>query len=54
MARKHGGKQGKSRSQPRGVNRKDASMKKWNRLEDIPMDEEDECTCSHQPEHIGS
>ncbi|GJE88396.1 Sas10 C-terminal domain-containing protein [Phanerochaete sordida] len=42
MARRHGAKQSKSRSQPRGVNRKDATIKRWNRPEDIPMDEEDE------------
>ncbi|KIP02899.1 hypothetical protein PHLGIDRAFT_32022 [Phlebiopsis gigantea 11061_1 CR5-6] len=46
MARKHGAKPKQSRSLPRSVNRKDASMKKWNKLEDIPMDEEDEFQAS--------
>ncbi|KAJ7600993.1 Sas10 C-terminal domain-containing protein [Mycena floridula] len=28
-------------SKPRGVNREDAKMKKWNKASDVPMDEED-------------
>lgn len=49
MARRHGAKEIKPRLQPRGVNKKDASMKKWNKLSDIPMDEEDKCVSPYIP-----
>ncbi|TFK52293.1 hypothetical protein OE88DRAFT_1657479 [Heliocybe sulcata] len=32
----------KANNKPRGINRKDSKMNKWNTVEDIPMDEEDE------------
>lgn len=45
MARHSSGSKGRGRSLPRPVNRKDGTMKRWNKPEDIPMDEEDQCTC---------
>ncbi|KAI0693985.1 Sas10 C-terminal domain-containing protein [Cytidiella melzeri] len=42
MARRHGNKGALQRSKPRPVNRKDGTMKRWNKPSDIPMDEEDQ------------
>ncbi|KAI0084824.1 Sas10 C-terminal domain-containing protein [Irpex rosettiformis] len=42
MARRHGNKPSTKRSKPRPVDRKDSSIKRWNKPSDIPMDEEDQ------------
>ncbi|CDO68259.1 hypothetical protein BN946_scf184842.g22 [Trametes cinnabarina] len=42
MVRRRSGKGKAAHSKPRGVNRKDSKMVKWNTAEDIPMDEEDQ------------
>ena len=47
MARRHASKGTAKRSKPRPVDRKDSSIKRWDKLSDIPLDEEDQCTCPH-------
>ncbi|KAI0357424.1 hypothetical protein OH77DRAFT_1422279 [Trametes cingulata] len=42
MVRRRSGKGKAAHSKPRGVDKKDSKMKRWNRAEDIPMDEEDQ------------
>ncbi|KAI0373750.1 hypothetical protein BV20DRAFT_962324 [Pilatotrama ljubarskyi] len=42
MVRRRSGKGKAAHSKPRSVDRKDNKMKRWNRAEDIPMDEEDQ------------
>ncbi|RDX50301.1 hypothetical protein OH76DRAFT_1455485 [Lentinus brumalis] len=42
MVRRRSGKAKAAHSKPRGVDRKDSKMKRWNKASDIPMDEEDQ------------
>ncbi|KZT27417.1 hypothetical protein NEOLEDRAFT_1240361 [Neolentinus lepideus HHB14362 ss-1] len=42
MVRRRSTKVIKANSKPRGLNRKESKINKWNTVEDIPMDEEDE------------
>ncbi|KAI0632439.1 Sas10 C-terminal domain-containing protein [Trametes polyzona] len=42
MVRRRSGKGKAAHSKARGVDRKDSKINKWNRAEDIPMDEEDQ------------
>lgn len=46
MVRRRSGKAKAAHSKPRGVDRKDSKMKRWNKASDIPMDEEDQCAFS--------
>ena len=43
MVRRRSGKGKAAQHKPRGVDRKDGKMKRWNKASDIPMDEEDHC-----------
>ena len=43
MVRRRSGKGKAAQHKPRGVDRKDGKMKRWNKASDIPMDEEDQC-----------
>lgn len=44
MPRRHGGSKGTPRSkQQRPLNRKQGSMKRWEKSSDVPLDEEDQC-----------
>ncbi|RPD77455.1 hypothetical protein L226DRAFT_610763 [Lentinus tigrinus ALCF2SS1-7] len=42
MVRRRSGKAKAAHSKPRGVDRKDSKIKRWNKASDIPMDEEDQ------------
>ena len=44
MVRRRSGKGKAAKSKPRGVDRKDSKINKWNKASDIPLDEEDQCT----------
>jgi U3 small nucleolar RNA-associated protein 3 len=44
MVRKRGSKSKNESRKPRGVNRSEASITKWNDISDIPLDEEEQCT----------
>ena len=43
MVRRRGPKSKVSRAGPRPLDKRDARIDRWNTLEDIPMDEEDQC-----------
>ena len=43
MVRRRSGKAKAVQHKPRGVDRQDSKMKRWNTAEDILMDEEDQC-----------
>ena len=43
MVRRRGPKPKVSRAGPRPLDKRDARIDRWNTLEDIPMDEEDQC-----------
>ena len=48
MVRRRSGKAKAAQHKPRGVDRKDSKMKRWNTASDIPMDEEDTCMLTPQ------
>ena len=43
MGRKGPGRSKERKSRPRPLNRRDDTIKRWEKLSDIPMDDEDEC-----------
>lgn len=44
MVRRRSGKSKAAAGKPRGIDRKDSKIKRWNKASDIPLDEEDQCT----------
>jgi hypothetical protein len=43
MVRRRSKNVSKSRAKPRALNRSDGKLKRWEKLSDIPLDEEDQC-----------
>ena len=52
MVRRRKSRSKDSRSGPRPFDKRDGKIKRWNTLEDIPMDEEDQCALSFCPYHL--
>ena len=49
MPRRRPSQRAKPHSKPRPVDRKDGRLKRWNALEDIELDEEDQCASRPEP-----
>jgi hypothetical protein len=52
MVRRRKSKSKDSKPGPRPFDKRDGTIKRWNTLEDIPMDEEDQCARSFCPSDL--
>lgn len=52
MVRRRRYKSKDSKPGPRPFEKRDGTIKRWNTLEDIPMDEEDQCALSFCPSDL--